>query len=185
MLDCSIRSEIPFVDYAVTGCIMASRRVAFALVCFILVMLTGCGIHRITAIAHVDDLGDGVATKHKYNLREWNFDVPDDDANGMKALMMTNEDFKRILPEVFSDTGVPFSLKEKNTKIIKGGNGVSAVLGILTLGILPIFRDSKYEIPFEMTLGDSKIRADLTGLANRSISFRRVIAQERKPISKI
>ena len=136
------------------------RYCRLALMFFIAIMLTGCGIHRITAIARVDDFGDSITTKYKYKFMMYKVGTPVDKTVRMEVPTMTNEDFKRILPGVFSDTGVPFSLGEKDIKIINSGDGISAVLGIFTVGILPIFRDSKYEMPFEVTLVDSKIKSE-------------------------
>ena len=145
------------------SCVTTKRCVGLGLLVLLFsIAITGCGIHRITAITRVDDSGDDIRTRYKYKLCEWNVDAPDEADNyvGMKVLSITNEDFKKMMPEVFSDSGIPFALREKNTKTINSGDGISAVLGILTLGILPIFRDSKYELPFEMTLADFKIQSE-------------------------
>ena len=128
-----------------------------AVVMGVCAIMLGCHSYRDAAVATVKDVGEHIATKHKYRLNHVShyFEGLDD------------SDFMRVLesqyPHVFSDRGIPFVLNHDMGGAAKAYNKYNwlpqdkyGCLTVLTLGIFPTFRPLCLPLSFDLVMVDDE-----------------------------
>ena len=106
--------------------------------------MVGCYSCRDSAMVDVGDLGDGIATRHKYRLVGVNL-------SGDKCDEVLNNDLLRSkFPQVFSDFGIPFEVNYPFLVPPRYKHGWSFLLTLLTLDLVPQFCCSTQEFPCDL-----------------------------------
>ena len=124
------------------------------------VALNGCfsGSFRAYTTVSVDDVGDSISTKYRYNIK---------DAEDLFHLMSSRDDQINLFndkryavdratakyPHVFSDSGIPVALKIRSTE---GGveNRWTLLLTILSVTLFPEINSSWSELSFDVVVAD-------------------------------